>query len=337
MDDSSVPLSFLKGFSPSTSIEDVLKAWDSRQEPQAKKLRVTPASTVVPAAPAPGKRLDGRVCCVIGAGQQAGDTVGNGRAVALIFAREGARLFLVDFDEASLRETARLCQELSGREDDVKVLVKAVGSEEAGKAVADGCVATFGRIDVLHNNVGIASGDAGSTEITEEVYNRIMGVNLGGFIWPTKHALQHMRRQQSGCVINISSIGSVLTLPAGGGGGMAYKASKAAMNHLTVNMAMENAKFGVRVNGILPGLMDTPLSIERRAEALAAHGKDIEVARREVREARNKQVPLHTGGAPAMGSGWDVATAALFLVSDDAKFVTGALLAVDGGQCTFMG
>merc|ERR1712151_1232895 len=137
---------------------------------------------------------------------------------------------------------------------------------------------------------------------------------------------------------NISSIGGRLTLPAGGGGGMAYKMSKAAMNHLTQNMAIENARHGVRVNAILPGLMDTPLSIERRAQDLSKkEGCSMEVARDRVRSSRNKQVPLFRDGAPSMGSGWDVAHAAVYLAGPSGKFVTGVLLAVDGGQCVCTG
>merc|ERR1712050_388920 len=162
--------------------------------------------------------------------------------------------------------------------------------------------------------------------------------NAGGALWLSKHALPIMRKQLSGNIIQVSSIGSMLTLPQGGGGGTAYKMAKAAMNNLTQNIAIENGRYGIRCNAILPGLMETPMSIERRTKVLMEAEKiPEEQARQRVRDARNRQVPLRPGGQPTMGDAWDVANAAVFLASDEARFVTGSLFLVDGGQAVSQG
>merc|ERR1712194_407526 len=165
-----------------------------------------------------------------------------------------------------------------------------------------------------------------------------MRVNAGGALWLIKHVLPIMRSQKAGVITNVSSIGSILTLPQGGGGGMAYKMAKAAMNNLTQNVAIENARYGIRANAILPGLMETPMSVERRTAVTAqAEGISEEAAREKVRDARNRQVPLRIGGQPCMGNAWDTANTALFLASEEARFITGALLCVDGGQAVSQG
>lgn len=286
---------------------------------------------VVAAAPGTGL-LDGRIAMVVGAGQQAGLTLGNGRAAALLFAREGAKVFCIDRDMESCQETARQCAELSG---DSAAHSCDISNEEEVIAMVAACVERFGgRIDIVHNNVGIAAGDSNSLlDLDIATYHRIMNINLNGMLYVCKHVLGVMRKQASGNIINISSIGSILTLPGGGGGGYAYKLSKAAVNKLTQDMAMENASYGIRVNVILPGLIDTPLSIERRAEALVAKdGISIDEARTIVRDARNKQVPMQR-----MGDAMDVAEAAVFLASDKASFITGLIMPVDGGSSVATG
>merc|ERR1712217_871554 len=206
-----------------------------------------------------------------------------------------------------------------------------------GKLVAE-TVKAFGRIDILHNNVGIAAGDKSAADISDDVWTRIMRINAGGALWLTKHVLPVMRKQLAGVILQVSSIGSRNTLPQGGGGGTAYKMAKAAMNNLVENVAIENARYGVRCNAILPGLMETPMSVERRTKVLADAEKlsDAE-ARQRVRDARNRQVPLRIGGQPSMGHAWDTANAALFLASEEARFVTGVLFTVDGGQSVSQG
>ena len=181
--------------------------------------------------------------------------------------------------------------------------------------------AAFGRVDILVNNVGIGIGDAGATSLTEEAWDRIFDVNLKGMWLTCKHLLPVMRAQGGGAIVNISSLAAVAAAPM-----LAYKTSKAGVNSLTQSLAGGNAKHGIRVNAIMPGLMDTPMAIVQTSEAL---GIDADTLRR----GRDAVVPL--GGK--MGTAWDVANAVLFLASDEAGFITGAILSVDGGQAIRIG
>jgi NAD(P)-dependent dehydrogenase (short-subunit alcohol dehydrogenase family) len=257
------------------------------------------------------------VAVVVGAGQTPGATVGNGRATALRFAEEGARLLLVDRDENSARETLAMVRERGG---DGRVCGADITREVDCQALVGACVEEFGRIDVLHNNVGIGTGDRGAASMTEAVWDRIFETNVKGIMLVCKHALPVMRAQHSGVITNISSIAAVCAA-----GIVAYKASKAALNAYTHALATGNAKYGIRANVIMPGLMNTPMAIE----GYVAAGRD----RDELIRARDAQVPL--GGR--MGDAWDVANAALFLASDEARFITGVCLPVDGGQSARIG
>jgi NAD(P)-dependent dehydrogenase (short-subunit alcohol dehydrogenase family)/ABC-type nitrate/sulfonate/bicarbonate transport system substrate-binding protein len=302
------------------------------EERKAKRAKFNWPETPAGAA----KRMLGKVCIVAGAGQTPGQTVGNGRAVALMFAREGARLMLADRSMEAVKDTQLQCKEEFGVE--AEIMVTDVAKEADCEALIAATVARYGRVDVLHNNVGIAGGDKGPADIDDDVYTNIMRVNAGGALWLTKHALPVMRKQLAGHIIQVSSIGSINTLPQGGGGGTAYKMAKAAMNNLVENVAIENARYGIRCNAILPGLMETPMSVERRTKVLCeAEGLSDEQARQKVRDARNKQVPLRIGGQPSMGHAWDTGNAALWLASEEARFVTGVLLCVDGGQTVSKG
>lgn len=246
--------------------------------------------------------------------------MGNGRATALLFAREGARVLAVDRDRESAEETARLIRDAGGESAAFEADVTVEASLEA--AIAD-CVARWGRLDVLHNNVGIsvAGGDAAVTEITTEAFDRVMAVNLRGTVMACKHALPVMRRQASGVIVNVSSIAAVENYPW-----VAYKASKSAMIAFTKQLAIQNAEYGVRANVILPGLMDTPMAVDTRARAFNR-------PREEIAAERDARVPLRH----KMGTAWDVAHAALFLASDEAGFITGAALPVDGGASCRVG
>ena len=181
----------------------------------------------------------------------------------------------------------------------------------------------WGRIDVLHYNVGvsIAGGDAPPTEITEAAFDRITAINLRGFVMAVKHVLPAMRRQQSGVILSISSAAAVESYPY-----VAYKATKAAMIAFTRQVAIQNAEYGIRCNTILPGLMDTPMAVDTRARATGR-------SRAEVAAERDAKVPLRR----KMGTAWDVANAALFLASDEAGFITGVALPVDGGRTIQIG
>ena len=263
-------------------------------------------------------RLGGKVAIVIGAGQTPGETIGNGRATAVLFAREGARVMLVDRDLGAARETEVMVASEGGEgfahEADVT-------REAACRELARACVERYGRIDVLHNNVGIGTGDAGPVHLTEEAWDRIMDVNLKAMFLTCKHVLPVMREQRSGAIINISSAAAVCSV-----GMLAYKVSKAGVHALTHSIAMGNAAYGIRVNAIMPGLMNTPMAIEGIARARG-------IAREDLIRQRDALVPL---GA-RMGTAWDVAYAALFLASEEAKFITSAILPVDGGQSARIG
>jgi NAD(P)-dependent dehydrogenase (short-subunit alcohol dehydrogenase family) len=263
-------------------------------------------------------RLEGKVAVVVGAGQTPGDTIGNGRATAILFAREGARVLAVDHRLDSAQETVAL---IRGEGGEAEAFAADATQESDCEAFLADAVKRWGRVDVLHNNVGIGGGDSGPAHLSEEAWDRILEVNLKSVILPCKHVLPIMRAQGSGAIINISSIAAVCATPI-----VAYKASKAAINAYTQSLALGNAKHGIRANVIMPGLMNTPMAIEGISQALGVPKDDL------VR-ARDAQVPL----LGKMGTAWDVAHAALFLASDEAGFITGVSLAVDGGQSARIG
>jgi len=263
-------------------------------------------------------RLAGKIAVVAGAGQTPGDTVGNGRATAMLFAREGARVVAVDRLLERAQETEAMIRAEGG---DALALQADVTVEADCARMAEAAVAACGRIDVLQNNVGIGDGDNGPTHLTEETWDRIMAVNAKGTFLACKHVLPVMRRQRAGVITNISSIAAVCSVSL-----VAYKTSKAAVNAFSHALAVGNARHGIRVNVIMPGLMDTPIAIEGLS---AVRGIDKD----ELRRQRDRQVPL--GGR--MGTAWDVAYASLFLASDEARFITGACLPVDGGTSALIG
>lgn len=264
------------------------------------------------------RRLDGKVCVVVGAGQQPGQTIGNGRATAIRFAEEGARLVLVDRDADALTQTAHDVHE-AGAQAVERVQVD-VTADDAPDAVIAATLSAFGRIDVLHNNVGIGAGDAPPHLLSDDVYDRIMDVNLRATWRMCRAAIPPMRAQQSGVITNVSSIASVAATVIA-----AYRMSKAGVDALTRNLAVTNAKYGIRANAILPGLIDTPLGVD---SAAAARGIDRDA----LAAARAAQVPMGR-----QGTAWDVANAALFLASDEAGFISGVCLPVDGGQTARIG
>src|SRR5690242_1054582 len=265
-------------------------------------------------------RLKGKVAIVIGAGQSPGEGMGNGRATVLRFIQEGATVMAVDRDLNSAEETAALAKKQGGP---CVAFEADVAKEKMLAAMVASAQSQFGRIDVLHYNVGmsIAGGDAPPTEITEEAFDRITAVNLRGCVMAVKHVLPVMRAQKSGVILTISSLAAYEIYPY-----VTYKATKAAMIAFTQQVAIQNASYGIRANSILPGLMNTPMAVDTRARAT---GKP----RAEVAAARDAKVPLRG----KMGTAWDVANAALFLASDEANFITGVALPVDGGALVKIG
>jgi NAD(P)-dependent dehydrogenase (short-subunit alcohol dehydrogenase family) len=265
-------------------------------------------------------RLAGKIAIIVGAGQSPGEGMGNGRATALRFAQEGATVLALDRNLASAEETAAQARAEGG----ACVAGEADVTREASlKSAIDQALQRWGRVDILHNNVGVslAGGDAGPLDITEEAFDRIAAINLRGTIMACKHVLPAMRAQQAGVIINISSVAAWENYPY-----VAYKATKAGMIAYTQQIAIQNAGFGVRANVILPGLMDTPMAVDTRARA---SGRPRAIVAAE----RDAKVPLRA----RMGTAWDVANAALFLASDEAGFITGVALPVDGGALVRIG
>ena len=248
-------------------------------------------------------RLAGKAAIVTGAGSRA-PGIGNGRAAAILFAREGASVLLVDKDEDAARATRELI-----REDgfDAEVLAADVTSAEDCRAMAAAAVQRFGKLDILHNNVGI--GSRGTVEqISEEEWDNVMRVNVTSMMLAAKAAVPAMREAGGGAIVNVSSIAALRPR-----GLTAYSVSKGAVATLTQALAVDHGPDGIRANCILPGPVYTPM-------VYAAGMSD------ELRERRRMASLLQIEGEP-----WDIAWAAVYLASDEAKYVTGLIMPVDGG------
>jgi len=258
-----------------------------------------------------GERVKGKAAIVTGAGSVI-PGMGNGKATAILFAREGARVMLVDLNLEAAEETKRMIDKEGG---DCFTFRADVSKASDCKSMVEKCVQTFGRVDILHNNVGIGQW-GGVVETSEETWDKVMTVNVKSMFLTCKYAIPYMEKQGSGAIINIASIAAIRTpLP-----NVAYSTSKAAVIALTRDIALQYAKKGIRVNVILPGLMKTPQAEFYNKDAWA--GGDVE----EMWRRRDAMSP--TG---KQGEAWDVAHAALFLASDEAKYITGTTLLVDGG------
>lgn len=265
------------------------------------------------------ERLKGKTCLVVGAGQTPGETIGNGRAIAVLFAREGAKVICVDRDLARAEETVAMIAAEGGEAFALKADIRKAAECEAMAAAAKD---RFGGLDILVNNVGVGGGgDGPAHRLTEDAFDRIVSINLKGCWLSTRAVLTLMREAGRGAIVNISSLAGIA-----GGNQTAYEITKAAVNRLTTSVAQANAGKGVRCNAVAMGLLDTPMAV---AGIAAASGQEQEA----VRAARNARVPL--GGK--MGDAWDTAYAALFLASDEARFITGVVLHVDGGMSSRIG
>ncbi len=265
-----------------------------------------------------GERLKDKVAIVVGAGQTPGDTTGNGRATAITFAREGARLLLVDRRLDSAEETRAMIESEGGT---AATCEADVTRPEDCARFAKACNDLYGGVDIVHNNVGIGGGDRGLINLAVEDWDNILEVNLKGMFLSCKHVMPYLVERGGGAIINISSVAAVCAVNM-----LAYKTSKAGLNAMSHSIAMGAAAKGVRVNVIMPGLMNTPMAIEGHSSARG-------IGKTQLIEERDARVPLKGG----MGDAWDIAHAALFLASDEAKFITGEVLPVDGGQAARIG
>lgn len=256
-------------------------------------------------------RLAGRTAIVTGAGAR-GPGWGNGKATAVLFAREGANVLAVDLDRDAVEETRAI---IAGEGGTCSTVVGDVSDWSDVREIAAACLARYGRVDVLHNNVGVAV-LGGPVETSEEDWDRVFRVNVKSVFLTAKAVLPVMEAQGGGSIISISSIGAIRDI---GVPYVAYAASKAALIGATRSIAVQYAAKGIRCNVILPGLMDTP---HIRGGMASAYAGDVD----RMVAARDAKSP--TG---RMGDAWDVAHAALYLASDDGRYVNAAELVVDGG------
>jgi NAD(P)-dependent dehydrogenase (short-subunit alcohol dehydrogenase family) len=231
------------------------------------------------------------------------------------FAREGAEVMVVDRDGDRAKATAAQIAQEGGR---AHTYVADVGKSRDCQNIISHAALAMGAIDVLINNVGVVEGDKGAIDLSEEIYDSIMDINLKAVWLTSRAALPRMRQAGRGVIINISSIAALNMGP-----NLTYGISKSAMNALTHRLALENAPYNVRVNCIMPGSVETPLFYHPKPEGMTPE---------EYRNRRAQGVPLGR-----VGTGWDIANAAVFLASEDANFITGVVLPVDGGIHTIRG
>lgn len=255
-------------------------------------------------------RLAGRVALVFGAGS-VGDGWGNGKAAAAAYARNGAKVVAVDRDIEAAEATCAVIR--AEGNDAIAVAADVAVITDVQRAVQH-AVSAYGTVDILHNNVGITS-QGGPVETSEEVWDRVMTINVKGMFLTCKCVLPLMEAQGRGAIVNIGALGGVRWT---GYAYCAYAASKGAVNSLTQSVALQYAAKGIRANCILPGVMDTP-HIYQQISGFYRNTDEMVVA-------RNRMSP--TG---KMGDGWDIANAAVFLASDEARYINGVELLVDGG------
>lgn len=255
-------------------------------------------------------RMKNKVVLVFGAGS-VGPGFGNGKAAAVAYAREGGSVVCVDVDLEAAKNTVDVIESEGGSG---LALAADVTRSSDISAVVEATMERFGRIDVLHNNVGINL-PGGAAEATEESWRKVMDVNLTSAFLTCKAVLPIMEKQGGGAIINISSLASIRWT---GYPYVSYYASKAALNHFTRAIAIEYAAKGIRANAILPGVMDTP-HIQKQISGYYGSAEEMK-AKRDALSPMKRQ-----------GDGWDIAWAAVFLASDEAKYITGVELPIDGG------
>jgi NAD(P)-dependent dehydrogenase (short-subunit alcohol dehydrogenase family) len=257
-------------------------------------------------------RVEGKVAIVTGGGQVDGPGIGTGKAASILLARHGAGLVLVDREPDRAETTRKEIEQVGGRAVVVAGDVTNPGDcERMTKAALD----EFGGLDILVNNVGVST-PGNVVDLTEETWDQMIDVNLKSVFLVSKHAIPVMAATGGGSIVNISSIGALRSI-----GFAAYSAAKGGMISLSQEMAAQHGPQGIRVNVVVPGSVQTP----RQQGASAKLGTDLD----EVRRLAAAVLPL---GQTTRGTGWDIGYAVLFLASDEASWITGQVLAVDGGQ-----
>jgi NAD(P)-dependent dehydrogenase (short-subunit alcohol dehydrogenase family) len=257
-------------------------------------------------------RLAGRVAIVTGAGSRAPGGIGNGRATAVLFAREGARLALMDSVREWADETRRMVESERG---EALVLEGDVADLQSCRAVVAETVRRWGRLDILVNNVGIGGPAGTAVDVDLDEWDRAMRTNVTSMVLMARCAIPEMRKLGAGAIVNLGSVAGLV----GGHPNLLYPTSKGAVVQMTRAMAAHHGREGIRVNCVCPGMVYTPM--------VYAAGMT-----QDVRERRRQRSLLQTEG-----TGWDVANAVLYLVSDDARWVTGTILTVDAGATAGMG
>jgi len=249
------------------------------------------------------ERLEDKAAIVVGAGTE-GEGIGNGKATAIQFAREGAKVLCVDLDESAAEITANMIKNEGGQ---AEVCVADIVNSKDCERVVDSCLRHFKKLDVLHNNVGVPS-QADIVDATEEAWTKTFDININGMFRMCKQAIPRMIEVGGGSIINVSSVASFRSFPDA-----AYVSSKGAVNSLTLYIAGRYGRYNIRSNALLLGYIDTPL---------ASPAWENE----KVREINLRQIPMRRFASP-----WEVAAVAAFLASDEASYVNGAILPVDGG------
>lgn len=258
-------------------------------------------------------RLDGKVAIVTGAGS-VGEGWGNGKATAVLLARQGAKVLALDNRAEAAQETVRIIEREGGKA--FAYVCNVTSSSEFTAAVAD-CIARYGRLDILVNNVG-GSEPGGAESMPEDVWERQIDFNLRSAFLGCKVCLPHLKAQPGSAIVNLSSVAALRMLK--GRTHVAYSAAKYGVIALSRSVAIENARAGVRCNTVVPGLMNTPVVAQRLVRQLGSTSAD------QLAAERDAKIPLGKAG-----DAWDIAHAVLFLVSDEARHITGTELVVDGG------
>ncbi|OXY83189.1 SDR family NAD(P)-dependent oxidoreductase [Oceanimonas doudoroffii] len=261
-------------------------------------------------------RLDGKVAIVSGAGSM-GPGWGNGKATAVLFAREGAKVFALDRNRAAAEETCAIIREEGGI---AEPYVVDVTQEEQVKLAVSACIEAFGRVDILHNNVGILK-PGGAEDTLVEDWDLLIEVNMKSVFLTCKHVLPHMVAQGEGSIINVSSISGFRNL---GAAYLGYNTSKGSIVSFTRNLAAEYADRNIRANSILPGIIETPMAKDAVIQTSGQSETDLDFDA--IAKQRAARIPMKR-----VGTAWDIAKSALFFASDGSAYVTGTEMIVDGG------